>query len=117
ALEHFRRRLGEPRPHRLVALLEREALGIGAVAEDDRIAPAVRRAENIGAQDEPVVHADGRIPFNVHLHTTAVGHERIFESLVTFVRRYEFPLFAVDDTTDVAGVWRVWLAYGILGNA
>src|SRR6185295_20134225 len=49
-------------PGGLVAFLEREALAIGAVAQQRRVLAAVVGSENIRPQHQPIVHGDGHIP-------------------------------------------------------
>ena len=49
-----------------IAVLESEPLGIGTVAENDRMAAVLRRPEDVGAQHETVVHRDGDIPVDAH---------------------------------------------------
>ena len=53
-------------PGARIAVLEGEVLGVGAVGQDDRELPVFRRAENIGAQHQPVVHADRNVPIDPH---------------------------------------------------
>ena len=75
--EHFGRRLGQPRPVGLVALLEGEPFCIGTIAEDDRIAALGRRTEDIRAQNDAVVHRDRRVPIDSHaVANFAVGAYR-----------------------------------------
>src|SRR5262249_15672967 len=53
-------------PGRRIPFLEREALGVGTVAEDDLMAPLLLRPEDVAAEDEPVVHADRYVPVDAH---------------------------------------------------
>src|SRR5499433_3492474 len=57
-------------PRARIAILEREALGIGAVAQDHRIAAVLHRAKDVGAQHQAVVHVDRDVPIDAH----AVAH-------------------------------------------
>src|SRR5262245_30179381 len=52
------------------AVLEREALGVGTVAQDHRIAPILHRSKDVGAQHQSVVHPDRDVPVDAH----AVAH-------------------------------------------
>src|SRR5260370_40043127 len=58
--------LGHALPRGGIALLEGEALGIGPVAQDHRVASLGRRAEQIGAQYQPVIHGDRHVPIDAH---------------------------------------------------
>ena len=58
--------LGHALPCAGIAILEGKPLGIGTVAEDHRIAAILRRAEDIGAQHQAVVHRDRDIPVDAH---------------------------------------------------
>ena len=53
-------------PGARIAVLESEPLGIGAVAQDHRIAALGDRAEHVGAQHEAIVHRDRHVPVDVH---------------------------------------------------
>src|SRR5215468_11756998 len=57
-------------PRARIAVLEREALGIGTVAQDHRIAAVLHRAKDVGAQHQTVVHLDRDVPVDAH----AVAH-------------------------------------------
>jgi len=70
ALQHFGRRLDEARPLALVAFLERQPFGVGAVTQNDRILSVAKRPEHVRTQNDTVVHADGRVPIDLH----AVAH-------------------------------------------
>ena len=49
-----------------VALLEGEALGVGAVGEDDGRGVRAGGAEDVRAEDEAVVHGDWEVPVDLH---------------------------------------------------
>jgi hypothetical protein len=49
-----------------VTVLERQPLGVGAVAQDHRIASFGDRQEHVGAQHEAVVHLDRHVPVDAH---------------------------------------------------
>jgi hypothetical protein len=66
ARQHLGRGLGQARPVALVAFLERQPLGVGPVAENDRMLPRPRRPEHVGAQDDAVVHGNRRVPIDLH---------------------------------------------------
>ena len=66
ALQHLGRGLGQARPVALVAFLERQPLGVGPVAENDRMLRRPRRPEHVGAQDDAVIHGDRRVPIDLH---------------------------------------------------
>ena len=66
AFEHVRRGLDDPQPLALVALLHRQALGVGPVAQDHRIFAVGDRPEHVGAQHDAVVHLDRGIPIDLH---------------------------------------------------
>ncbi len=53
-------------PGARVAVLEGKALRVRAVAEDHRVTTVRRRPENVGAQDEAVVHRDRHVPIDAH---------------------------------------------------
>jgi hypothetical protein len=57
-------------PRARIAVLEREALGVGPVAQDDRIAPLGRRPLiwpiDVGAQHQAVVHGDRDVVIDAH---------------------------------------------------
>ena len=53
-------------PGARVAVLEGEALGVGPVAEEDRVAAFDARAKQVGAQHQPVVHDDRDVPVDAH---------------------------------------------------
>src|SRR5204863_8342206 len=55
-----------PRPRARVAVLEREAVAVGAVAENDRKWPFPLRTVYIRAQHEPVGHLDRNVPIDAH---------------------------------------------------
>ena len=63
---HIRLLLLHALPGGLVAVLEVQPLAVRAVAEDHRIAALLERAEDVAAQDEPVVHLDRHVPFDAH---------------------------------------------------
>ncbi len=58
--------LGHAFPGGGIAFVEGEALGIGPVAQDHRVASLGRRAEQIGAQYQPVIHGDRHVPIDAH---------------------------------------------------
>ena len=66
ALQHLGRGLGEARPVALVAFLERQPLGIGPIAENDRVPAVARGPKHIGAQHDAVVHRDRGVPIDLH---------------------------------------------------
>ena len=53
-------------PRARITVLEGEALGVRAVAQDHRIAAFLDRAEHIGAQHQAVVHRDRHVPIDAH---------------------------------------------------
>src|SRR6478752_5649608 len=57
-------------PRTRIAVLEGEALGVGAVAQDHGIAALLHRPKHVGAQDEAIVHLDRDVPVDAH----AVAH-------------------------------------------
>jgi hypothetical protein len=57
---------GHARPGARIAVLEGEALGVGAVAQNRRVAARRDRVKHVGAQDEPVVHGDRGVPIDAH---------------------------------------------------
>src|SRR5262249_37931666 len=57
---------GHALPRARIAVLEREALGVGTVAQDHRIAAVLHRAKDVGAQPRPVVHPDRDAPVDAH---------------------------------------------------
>src|SRR5499433_2184269 len=65
---------GHALPRARIAILEREALGVGTVTQDHRIAAVLHRAEDVGAQHQTVVHLDRDVPIDAHAvaHLTAV---------------------------------------------
>ena len=67
---HVRVRVGHALPGARVAVLKSEALGIGAVAQDDRIAAVLHRTKDVGAQHEAIIHLDRDVPVDAH----AVAH-------------------------------------------
>ena len=50
-----------------VTLLERQALGVGAVGEDHRVPRGPVRAEHVGPEHDAVVHRDGHVPLDHHV--------------------------------------------------
>src|SRR6185437_1762689 len=58
--------LGHDLPSRWISLLEGQSLGIGTVAEQHGIAAFLRRAEDIGAQHDAVIHRDRHVPVAAH---------------------------------------------------
>ena len=58
--------LGHALPGARIAVLEGEALGVGPVGQDHRIAAVLHRAEDVGAQHQAVVHGDRHIPVDAH---------------------------------------------------
>ena len=62
--------LGHALPRARIAVLEGEALGIGAVAQDHRIAALLHRPKDVGTQHEAIVHLDRDVPVDAH----AVAH-------------------------------------------
>src|SRR5690348_10869496 len=59
-------------PRARVALLERQALGVGTIAQDHRIAALSDGSKYIGLEHQPVVHPDFDVPIDPH----AVAHFR-----------------------------------------
>src|SRR5438552_14911097 len=55
-------------PRGLVALLEREPLAVGAVAQDRRVF-SLLWTKHVGAQHQAIVHADGHVPVDLHSST------------------------------------------------
>src|SRR6185295_11878799 len=53
-------------PGGLVALLEGEALAVGTVAQQRRVLPFAVGPEHVGPQHQPIVHADGHVPVDLH---------------------------------------------------
>src|SRR6266478_1198087 len=53
-------------PGARIPVLEGEALGIGAVAQDYRVAAALDRTKDVGAQHHAIIHLDRDIPVDVH---------------------------------------------------
>src|SRR5215813_845297 len=66
-------------PRGLVAVLEVEPLAVRSVAEDDRVAPLLDGAENVGAQHEAILELDRHVPVDAHavadLAHLAIAHE------------------------------------------
>ena len=69
-----------------VAVLEGEALGVGAVAQDHRIAALGDGAKHIGAQHEAVIHRDRHVP--VDAHAVAALAARLMGFAATGCRRH-----------------------------
>ena len=67
SLQNIGRRFDHAAPLARIALLERQPLGVGAVAQNDRIFSTADRPVDIGAQHDAVVHADGRVPIDLHI--------------------------------------------------
>jgi hypothetical protein len=63
---HIRVLIGHSLPLIRVTLLERKALCIGAVSQDDGILSFLRGAVDIGPKDEAIVHGDRNIPVHPH---------------------------------------------------
>ncbi len=63
---HVRVLLGHPVPGAGIALLEGEALAVGPIGQDHRIAAVLGRAEHVGPQHQPVVHLDRHVPVDAH---------------------------------------------------
>src|SRR5262249_14898627 len=57
---------GHALPCARIAVLEREALGIGTVAQDHRVAAVLHRAKDVGAQHQAVVHPERDAPIDAH---------------------------------------------------
>src|SRR5262249_31593523 len=57
---------GHALPRARIAVLEREALGVGTVAQDHRIAAVLHRAKDVGAQHQSVGHPDRDVPVDAH---------------------------------------------------
>src|SRR5215472_18962153 len=55
---------GHALPRAGIAILERQALGVGAVGENDRIAALAHRPKHVRPEHEAVVHADLGVPFD-----------------------------------------------------
>ena len=53
-------------PGARIAVLEGKTLGVGAVAQDHRIAALGDRAKHIGAQHRAVIHRDRHVPVDAH---------------------------------------------------
>ena len=53
-------------PGARIAVLEGKPLGVGAVAQDHRIAAFGDRAKHVGAQNKAVVHGDRHVPIDAH---------------------------------------------------
>src|SRR5579863_7412420 len=53
-------------PGARIAILEGEALGVGAIAQEHRIAAFGDRAKYVGAQHQTVVHRDRGVPVYAH---------------------------------------------------
>src|SRR3972149_1704915 len=53
-------------PLHRVAVLEGEPLGVDAVRQDRRVPPLRDRPEDVGAEDETVVHRDRLVPRDPH---------------------------------------------------
>src|SRR4029077_5259537 len=53
-------------PRTWVAVLEREVLGVRAVAQNDGVSAVFHRSKDIGAPHQPVVHRDRYVPINPH---------------------------------------------------
>jgi hypothetical protein len=70
-------------PGGLVALLKGNALAVRAVAQDDRIAPLGDRTEHIGAQHQPVIHRNRRIPVDPHFIADFAFHR--LHAFISFV--------------------------------
>src|SRR3954454_8570744 len=66
AREDIRVLLRHDFPGGLVAVLEREALAVGAIGEERRIAAGIVGAKHVRPQLEAVVHPDGHVPFYFH---------------------------------------------------
>src|ERR671923_2119291 len=49
-----------------IAILEGEPFRVGTIAQDDRIFSIANWSENIGAQDEAVIHRDRHVPVDAH---------------------------------------------------
>ena len=88
-------------PGARIALLEGEALGVGAVAQDHRIFAGLHRPEHVGAQHEAVVHLDRHVPIDVH----AVAH--LAARLMGFGRLCRGPVGAFVQSHDAFLVDRV----------
>ncbi len=67
---HVRVFLRHALPGARIAVLEGQTLGVGAIGEDDGIAAFLDGAEDIAAQHDAVVHAQGHVPVDAH----AVAH-------------------------------------------
>ena len=86
-LQHLGRGLGQARPIALVAFLERQALGVWPVAENDRMLPRSHRPEHIGAQHHAVVHRDRRVPIDLHAVSAATRLVHVSPIQVSIRRR------------------------------
>src|SRR5262249_51134815 len=53
-------------PRARIAVLEGKPLGVGAVAQDHRIAAFLDRSEDVGLEHETVVHGDRHVPIDPH---------------------------------------------------
>ncbi len=53
-------------PGARIAVLKRKIFRVGPISKNDRIAAVLYGAENIGAQDEAVVHPDRHVPIDPH---------------------------------------------------
>ena len=57
----------QPIPHRLVVVLVHHALPVGTERHDHRDRGVGLRPIDVGAQDEPIVHRDLQVSFNLHV--------------------------------------------------
>ena len=89
-------------PRARVAVLEREALRVGAVGEDDRVAAVRRRAEHVGAQDEAVFHRDRRRPSRCACRRGL----RSFRSLLALPARISWPAAELPGSIEFAPLLR-----------
>ena len=90
-------------PRRLVAVLEGEALAVGAVGEDGGAGLVAERAEHVGAQHEAVVHDKRHVPLDAH----AVAHFAPAPVRRAIHVRRSFPVVAL--TAPSAGCKTGWL--------
>ncbi|MNC85662.1 hypothetical protein D3C83_12730 [compost metagenome] len=71
-------------PRGLVAFLECEALAIGAIARERRIAPFGDRPEHVRPQHQTIIHGDRHVPVDAHAVadlTFVIAHTSSFLSV------------------------------------
>src|SRR6266850_105243 len=71
-------------PRARIAVLKREAFGVGTVAENDGKSPLLLRTVYIRPEHQPVVHPDRNVPVNAHpVAELALGRPHRFSFGVT----------------------------------